>query len=130
MRYDVDGFLNGPNGHNTGGGFTIVNGDNKLIHRVPLRKKNLTNNEAELWAVAAAVYLAQPGDTIYSDSQCVARYWVPEGRCRARSDLNALCRIANIGIQEKGLTLTWAPRDENLAGIYNEKAQNRGEEKA
>ena len=121
MTFDVNGWIQGPNGHNKGGGFTIVDESNKLLCRIPIRKRNITSSEVELWAVAGAVHLAHMGDIIRSDSQVISRYWVPAGRCKARPDLNALCQFAHDGIHDKRLTLVWIPRAQNLAGIVNDK---------
>jgi ribonuclease HI len=103
-----------------GGGFTIVNQDDRLILRKHIRKAGWTNNDAELWAVAAAVHLAKTGDIIRSDSEVMVKWWVPRGMCKSRPDLNTLCKLAHDGIRDKRLTLTWIPRAQNLAGIYND----------
>lgn len=119
MTFDVDGWMNGRNPSN-GGGFTIVNEHNELVKRVPVKKTGWTNNDAELWAVAGAVSLAQPGDIIRSDSEVIVKWWVPRGVCKSRPDLNKLCQFVHNGLRTKRLTLKWVPREENLAGLYND----------
>ena len=103
-----------------GGGFTIVNEQNELVKRVEMRKAGWTNNDAELWAVAGAVHIAKVGDIIRSDSEVMVKWWVPRGICKSRPDLNKLCQFAHNGIRDKRLSLVWVPREENLAGIYND----------
>jgi ribonuclease HI len=119
MTYDVDGWMNGRNPSN-GGGFTICRADGSLVKRIAFNKIGWTNNDAELWAVAAAVHLAKTGDIIRSDSEVMVKWWVPRGMCKSRPDLNTLCKLAHDGIRDKRLTLTWIPRAQNLAGIYND----------
>lgn len=120
MTYDVDGWMMGRNPA-PGGGFTICGPDGKLIKRVSMRKVGFTNNDAELWAIAAAVFLAHTGDTIRSDSEVMTKWWIPRGHCKSRPDLNVLCKFAHDGIRDKRLSLVWVPRTKNLAGLYNDR---------
>lgn len=120
MILDVDGWMTGPNPAQ-GGGFTVVNFDTKqLVKRHLFWKHGFTNNDAELWAVAAGAQLCQAGGTIRSDSELMVKWWVPKGRCGARPDLNTLCKLAHDTIRDKSLSLIWVPREENLAGIHND----------
>jgi hypothetical protein len=123
MTFDVDGWLTGPNPAK-GGGFTIVDQTGTLRARAqaPLAGMltHFTNNDAELWAVAAGAHLAKVGDTIRSDSEVMVRWWVPRGVCKSRGDLNVLCQYAHNLIRDKRLILLWVPREENLAGLYND----------
>jgi hypothetical protein len=123
MTYDVDGWLTGPNPAK-GGGFTIVDQTGKLRARAQAPNvgvlSHFTNNDAELWAVAAGAHLAKVGDIIRSDSEVMCKWWVPRGVCKSRPDLNTLCQYAHNLIRDKRIILVWTPRDENLAGIYND----------
>ncbi len=119
MTFDVDGWMMGANPA-IGGGFTIINDNGSLVARVEMLKPNFTNNDAELWAVAGAAYIAHVGDIIRSDSEVCVRWWVARGNCKSRPDLNVLCRYARALIRDKRLALVWVPREQNLAGIYND----------
>ena len=122
----MDGFLLGSNGrHCPGGGFTIVDENNRLLHHVTMHRQGYTNNDAELWAVAAAAHIANVGDTIRSDSQVMVKWWVPRGETKSRSDLNTLCLFAHKLIADKRLNLIWVRREENKAGLYNENRSSR-----
>jgi ribonuclease HI len=119
LTYDVDGWMMGRNPA-PGGGFTIVDQDNRLVYRSTFRKAGWTNNDAELWAIAAAAHLAAVNDTIRSDSEVMTKWWIPRGVCKSRPDLNILCKMAHDEIRDKRLSLVWVPREQNLAGIYND----------
>ena len=124
MVFDVDGYMWGKNPA-PGGGFTIVNEHNELVKRIPVKKAKWTNNDAELWAVAGAVQIAQTGDTIRSDSEVIVKWWVPRGVCKSRPDLNKLCQFVHNGLRDKRLTLVWVSRNENRAGLYNDTHKGR-----
>ncbi len=121
MIYYVDGFMHGQPTHS--GGFTVVDEDNVLrvrrIMKTPARP--WTNNDAELWAVAGGVFLAGPDDTIYSDSEVMVKWWLPRRSSKTRKDLNELIITTAKEMERKSLTLLWVRREDNLAGIYNEK---------
>lgn len=122
MTFDCDGFLLGPNPSQRGGGFTVVDESGRLVVSQTLRKPNFTNNEAELWAVAAALTKAGPGDVVRTDAQTML-WWVNSGVIKSfdRRDLMPLCRYAHGLLINKECQLVWIPRHENLAGIYNEQ---------
>ena len=120
MQYYVDGFLLGPNPCDAGGGFTVVDEHNRLrVHHAFHRP--MTNNEAELWSVAYAAFIAEEHDKIWTDSKIIT-YWVAAGRCKARPDLTPMAAKCRYWIETKSLTLEWLPREENLAGLFNESA--------
>lgn len=120
MDYHVDGFLLGPNPCPKGGGFTVTDEHGTLImHHVFFR--TMTNNEAELWAIAYAAHRAQAHDVIWTDSQ-TAEHWVSVGFCKSRKDLNALCAKIHAWIMGKQLKIQWCERSMNAAGVYNESA--------
>lgn len=128
MTYDVDGFMIGYTGGKSpcyAGGFTVVDENNVLVVRHVFRTypKRWTNNDGELWAVAAGIHQAAPGDIVRSDSEVVVKWWLPRGLCKSRPDLDNLCKTAYDERRVKDIDVIWVPRKENLAGIYNE--QNR-----
>jgi ribonuclease HI len=138
--WHVDGFTLGRQPSPRGGGFTVVRGSGALVvhhtfhltAHAALRQRFgidparwFTNNEAELWAVLYATWKAGPNDTIYTDSN-TAWHWVRNGWCKARNDLDKLAYAAAQLIDVKDLTVVQIPRDENLAGIYNETHDHEG----
>lgn len=129
MVYHVDCFMLGPNPA-PAGGFTVCDGSGAVVKRITMKAspgKRFTNNDLELWAVAAAAEMASAHDTIYSDSEVIVKWWVPRGVCKSRPDLNVLCGMTHNTIRDKRLKLLWTPRDENWAGIYNDaKKESHG----
>jgi ribonuclease HI len=121
MTYYVDGFVLDRNPSPRGGGFTVVDETGKHIktHTIFQSKPWLTNNDTELLAIGYAAFIAQPGDTIITDSQ-PAKCWVESGYPKARRDLIPMASRIKRWVKEKRLTLNWVPRDENLAGHHNE----------
>jgi hypothetical protein len=119
MTYYVDGFVLDRNPSPRGGGFTVVNEHNKLIINHTIFKAGFTNNDGELLAIAYATYVAAPGDTIITDSQC-AYYWSLKGETGPRRDLRHYARYVCRRLRTKSLQLQWHPRGVNLAGHYNE----------
>jgi len=110
----------GTNPSEVGGGYTILNENNEVIETKRIYKKGFTNNEGELLGALRAIELAENGSEIYTDSQCIC-YWIQNGRSKARKDLNEILKNAYADMEKKDLTLVWIPREENLAGIYNEE---------
>lgn len=119
MIYHVDGWMIGKNPSPHGGGFTVVNEQNELVKRHTIYKRGFTNNDGEIFAIAYAAYIAAPGDTIITDSQA-AYHWALSGYPKARMDLVGICGKVRKWIYTKDLKLEWRPREENLAGIYND----------
>lgn len=120
MIYFTDCFVMGTNPSTTGGGYTIVNEHNEVVEIKRIYKKGFTNNEGELLGVLRAIELSEIGSEIYTDSQCIC-FWVKNGKSKARKDLNDILKNAYSDMEKKNLTLVWIPREENLAGIYNEE---------
>lgn len=120
MTYHADGFCLLQNPSPKGGGYTVVDENGKIIKHEVFSKKGWTNNEAELWGIYSAIKIAQNGDTVITDSQC-CKLWAHNGKTKTRPDLNFMCREANELMRTKGIHLQWRPREENLAGHYNEK---------
>lgn len=118
MTYYVDGFNYHGNPSPTGGGYTIFD-EAKLIKRQEILKPGLTNNEAELLAVLAAAQLADEKDTIYTDSMNTI-YWCRSGKPKARPDLKDQANAVKRLLYSKKLKLKWIPREQNLAGFYND----------
>jgi len=124
MKYYCDGFLRGPkNPSPIGGGFTVVNDLNELVHREEVQKSNFTNNEAEILGILQALRMCSKGDTISTDSLC-ALTWVQSGKSKVRPDLTSVLQECFILKYEKRVNLMWEGRDFNLAGIYNESVQD------
>lgn len=127
MIYYVDGFMVGYKGGKSPcsrGGFTVVDENGILIRRHERDFPNFTNNHAEILAIAFGSFVALPGDTIISDSQCAVQ-WAKVGEVRSRRDLQNIVSFAHQEIRSKRLTLKWEPREGNLAGQYNEKAHRK-----
>jgi ribonuclease HI len=121
--WHVDGFTLGPNPSPHGGGFTVIGPAGQLVVSHTLYRP-MTCNEAELLAVAFAVWRASSQDVIYTDSQ-TAFYWIRSGVCKSRPDLTTVARKTKHWIQTKSLTVTLVPRERNLAGHYNEQHQSQ-----
>ncbi len=119
MVYHVDGFTIKSNPSKIGGGFTVVDEDGQLIHREEYRRY-FTNNEGELRAIYYAAEIAGRKDTIITDSR-IARLWVIKGDSGGRPDLRHVAGQAQCWVQQKGLQLRWVRRENNLAGLFNEK---------
>jgi ribonuclease HI len=119
MIYFVDGFVLDKNPSPRGGGFTVVNERGELIVNHTILRPGFTNNDGELLAIGYAAFIAQPGDTIVTDSECAAA-WVASGLPKKRRDLATKCQRIKSYVWKKQLTVRWQPRDENLAGHYNE----------
>jgi len=115
----ADGFVLDKNPSPRGGGFTVVNGRNEHIITHTIMRPGFTNNEGELLAVAYAAHIAQPGDTIITDAQCMT-HWCKAGACGARPDLSPIAAKVKTWIRDKRLLLLWEGRKDNLAGQYNE----------
>lgn len=122
MKYYTDGWLMGSNPSH-GGGWTVIDENNKLIERGELRKMGFTNNEAEIRAIKFALEYAEEGDQISTDSMCCLS-WVNKGKSKARPDLNELMTECKNIKEKKKINLMWEGRDFNLAGIYNEEVKD------
>lgn len=125
MTYHTDGFLKGRgNPSKIGGGFTVADDKGRVVLReeytfAGMPDREISNNEAEVRGILAALKIAKPRDKVVTDSRC-ALAWVSRGRAKARPDLNPLCRRAWELMVEKSVMVVWRPRDENLAGQINE----------
>ena len=131
MKYYVDGFLAVGNPSPLGGGYTIVDEDNNLVHQEVIKRQGYTNNEAELDAVLWAMKHATTGDAVSTDSMTTLT-WVRKGSSKARKDLHEKLQTAKSYLQMKKINLMWESREHNLAGIVNEveepqKALTQGE---
>ena len=116
----ADGFLFESNPSPVGGGFTVVDSEGRLLAREVYEQEGFTNNEAELLGVAHAIWLAPSGATVVTDSR-VVRTWIRKGKSKARPDLNGEIKEARRSANRKVIAIVQVPRNENLAGIYNEK---------
>ena len=118
--YHTDGYCNLNGSSHSVGGITIYKNDELLLtEEIP--ERGVTSNECELRALAYAIKDAAEGDEIVVDSM-VCVYWTKSGNPKARLDLKPLCTELKELINEKKLDVYWAPREENLAGHYNEES--------
>ena len=121
MIYYSDGWCQGGNPSETGGGFTVTNVHGDVMEEGEVQKKGFTNNEAELLGAAKAIQIAEKDDTVIVDSTCVVS-WITNGiQKKSRIDLRPLAEDARREMLEKNINLIWRPREENLAGQYNEE---------
>ncbi len=86
-----------------------------------------SSNEAEYFAIIESLILANPGDTIYSDSQLIVNQLV--GGWKVKSDnlyhfWYEACEL--IESKFKGnINITWIPRDVNKAGIILDREKRK-----
>ena len=120
MTYYADCFVYGGNPSDVGGGFTITDEKGKLLWQEEKLQRGFTNNEGELLGVLYACMLASHGDTIVTDSQNTIA-WIRSGTPKARPDLTDFATLAKDLVSKKQVTVKWLPREQNLAGIYNEE---------
>lgn len=119
MTIFTDGFTIGKNPSLKGGGYAVVDDTGKLLYHAKLKKKGFTNNEGELRGIVRSLQFAHDGDTIITDSAC-SLAWIKRGYCKARPDLTPLVGIIQSFLRTKRVQILWQPRDENLAGQFNE----------
>ena len=117
--YFTDGYCSKNGKVNAVGGFTVFK-NGILLTSQKLEKRGVTSNECELEGLAHAIRDAGQNDEIVVDSQ-VCIFWIKSGRPKARMDLQPLCQELKQLVSEKKLDVYWLPREENLAGIYNEE---------
>lgn len=119
MKYYIDGFVDGSNPSDTGGGYSIVDENGELVEIEYIEKRGFTNNEAEVLGLYNALCYAESGDTISTDSQNNL-YWLCGGKSKSRPDLNDVLSKSKDLLKNSNVTIVWEPRDFNLAGVYNE----------
>lgn len=120
MIYYCDGFCVLKNPSPQGGGYTVINSKKKMIKEEHIEKFGFTNNEAELRGIYEALKISKKNDVVCSDSQtCIG--WVLRGKSGSRNDLNYIAGDCLRLIKTKKIFLAWLPREENLAGHYNER---------
>lgn len=86
-------------------------------HKAPGCK---TNNEEEYNAVIAALKMCTPESEIRTDSQLVYHQVLGHWKCK-QPHLGLLCEEARRILRDKKCTITWVPRDSNVAGILMDK---------
>ncbi len=130
MKIYSDGYCIGSNPSKTGGGYTVVDEDDKLLHHEQIEKEGLTNNETELLGCVEAMKRVEEGGIVSVDSQVVlcwityAKY-IPRKSAqkeekRGRKDLDDVKREGYTLMENKKIKLIFEPRDLNKAGHYNE----------
>jgi ribonuclease HI len=81
-----------------------------------MKSKNIkTNNEMEYIAVIEGIKSAENGDEIFSDSQLVVYQTSYKWRVKEKNLIPLHEEVIKL-LDEKNITLTWIPRDENKAG--------------
>jgi ribonuclease HI len=120
MTYHVDGFAIADNPSPIGGGYTIIDENGELVERWYEKKKGMTNNEVELRGLFVAAAYVRTGDTIITDrSNSLVLYCA--GKSKARPDINPTIIGIHRRLAGKTVFVKWWPREEHLAGRYNEK---------
>jgi len=121
--YFSDGYCSSNGASSAHGGFTVFK-NGSLLTTQKIEKRGVTNNDCELQGLLHAILDAGTGDEIVVDSM-VCIYWTRSGKPKARMDLAPICQELKRLISEKKLDVYWLPREENLAGIYNEEVLGR-----
>lgn len=125
MTYYIDGYTKESN-PSTEGGYTITDKDGKIILQSILKSldgsKTITNNYTEFVGLCEAIKLAEPNSTIYTDSMNNLS-WIDGGfpKKSKRKDLIPLAFEHHHIYKSKNITLSWCPREDNLAGHINEE---------
>lgn len=89
----------------------------------PIRKtinQKMTNNEMEYLAIIKALEIAQPNDTIITDSQLIEQQIKGNYQIKAQN-LRELHQRAQELYLNKQVKITWKPRNQNKAGKTLEK---------
>ena len=122
MKYFSDGFTKLKNPSDVGGGYTIVDENNVLVHLENIDKRGFTNNEAELLGVWHCLNICGEFDIISTDSMNTIA-WVRTKNLKkvARQDLLDIIKECKKMVADKAVNLIWEGREHNLAGIYNER---------
>lgn len=121
----TDGFVIGRNPSAAGGGYTLSDGNGKVIlKRTITNLPKFTNNDGELRGIVHALHIAYDHDVVITDSM-IALAWVKSGRAKARPDLDEICAYGQRLLHSKNIDLRWRPREDNLAGIHNEFHGNK-----
>lgn len=98
-------------------GYTVLqDGQEPLVMEF---KENFTSNEMEYQAVIKSLEIASEGDEIFSDSRLVVEQTKGNWAIKTKS-LLPYAQRANELLQEKKCSLSWVPREENLAGLARE----------
>lgn len=104
-------------------GFSIVDSEKNILVRKEYPVKNSvtdTCNTAEYLGVINALNIATNGDIVYSDSELVVQQI--NGNWKVNFyHLKVLCGAARLLLRDKKITLKWIGRDNNLAGLFNDK---------
>jgi ribonuclease HI len=119
-----DGYLDGANGSATSGGYTVSDSFENITTGTIDRPGGLTNNEAELIACLEGLKLASNGDELVVDSTTIISWLNNFKKSSPRQDLLHLVEETRELLHKKKINLYWRPRDENLAGIYNDSRNN------
>src|SRR3990167_8462361 len=120
MKYFTDGYTLLRNPSPVGGGFSIIDENNKLLIHERIEKVGFTNNEGEILGILWCLEICKEGDIISTDSMC-AISWVRTGKSKSRKDLKEIFEKCQRLKNEKKVNLMWESREYNLAGHFNEE---------
>ena len=121
-----DGFIIGKNPSTKGGWTIMINYGTPIIEY--LEKENVTNNETELRAILRSCQLSPKKEIISTDSMNSIRWINRAGngkKLKARPDLTEVAKEIYTLSKEKELKIIWESRENNFAGIYNDKFRNK-----
>lgn len=99
---------------------TCVYDSNRSSFSILEYTEHLTNNEAEYIAVISALEYSSSRDQIFSDSLLVVNQINHIWKIH-NSHLKPYCTNARNLIAQKTITLSWVPREENIAGLKLEE---------
>lgn len=122
MRYFIDGYTIRGNPSAVGGGYSIFDEFSVKRAHERIRRPAFTNNEAEILAIKHCLELCMVGDEILTDSMNNV-YWCRNGFSKTRHDLNSMLLEIKHLIMRKQVTISWVPREKNVAGWYNEECE-------
>lgn len=122
MTYWTDGGYN--NLKKRGGIYCITDGNEFCrIQKIIVN----SSNEAEYFGMIETLRIANPGDTIYSDSQLTVNQLINNWQVRAEN-LKHFWQEAHDLIENKfkgNIKIKWIRRNKNLAGIVLEKRKTK-----
>jgi ribonuclease HI len=119
-EFHIDGGGCGPDGRGSKYAFVRLGTEKQFIKR----KDNLTNNEAEYYALRAVIrYLAEDSRALIStDSQIVSQQFAGKWAVRDEKLAELLSRIRElIELKHLHIEVVWIPRGQNMAGKLLER---------
>lgn len=121
MKYYTDGYTLGRNPSNYGGGYSITDESGDVLRHSRILRDRFTNNDGEIFALKDCVEnFCEMFDEVSTDSSTILA-WIKKGKSNSRKDLNPILKELKEKIESKFLDIYWEPREENLAGHFNEE---------